>query len=162
VSLPASCVLGFDVGARRIGVAIGNTLTDSARDLQVVAMHEQQPDWIAIDKLIAEWRPDLLLVGDPATLDGGDQPARQRARAFARLLRKRYGLSVELVDERSSSVEAAHQFARERAGGTRRRRDAGRLDAMAAAVIVRRWLDDPSLATSHAVPPPAASEGSAR
>lgn len=148
MSTAASCVLGFDVGARRIGVAIGNTLTDSARDLQVVAMREQQPDWLSIDKLIAEWRPDLLLVGDPATLDGGDQPARQHARAFAKALRKRYGLPVSLVDERSSSVEAAHQFARERATGARRRRDAEKLDAMAAAIIVRRWLDDPQLATA--------------
>ncbi len=148
MSIPATCALGFDVGARRIGVAIGNTLSDSARDLQVVAMREQQPDWLAIDKLIAEWRPDLLLVGDPATLDGGDQPARQRARAFAKELRKRYGVAVNMVDERSSSVEAAHQFARERASGTRRRRDAERLDAMAAAIIVRRWLDQPDAASS--------------
>lgn len=157
MSTTASCVLGFDVGARRIGVAIGNTLTDSARDLQVVAVREQQPDWLAIDKLMSEWCPELLLVGDPATLDGGDQPARQRARAFAKALRKRYGLLVRLVDERSSSVEAAHQFARERASGSRRRRDAERLDAMAAAIIVRRWLDDPQLAIDPISPQPSES-----
>jgi len=144
LSLGLACVLGFDVGARRIGVAIGNPVTDTARDLKVVLVHGGEPEWAEVDRLLADWRPGLLLVGDPATLDGGDQPARQRARAFARALRKRYALPVRMVDERTSSVEAARQFASERAGGMRRRRDAERLDAIAAAIIVRRWLDNPS------------------
>lgn len=140
MSAPA-CVLGFDVGARRIGVAIGNPVSDSARDLEVVGMLADGPDWARIDRLVKDWRPAALVVGEPLRLDGGDQPARQRARGFARALRRRYALPVELVDERSTSVEAARQFARERAGGARRRRDAERLDAMAAALILRRWMD---------------------
>lgn len=136
-----ACVLGFDVGARRIGVAIGNPVSDSARDLGVVDMLADGPDWARIDRLVNDWRPATLVVGEPLRLDGGDQPARQRARGFARALRRRYALPVELVDERSTSVEAARQFACERAGGARRRRDAERLDAMAAALILRRWMD---------------------
>jgi putative Holliday junction resolvase len=77
------------------------------------------------------------------TLDGGDQPIRGVAHAFAAQLRTRYALPVELVDERSSSVEAARRFAADRAQGRRKRRDAAVLDAVAAAVIVERWLAAP-------------------
>jgi putative holliday junction resolvase len=83
------------------------------------------------------------VVGDQMTLDGGDQPIRRRARAFAQELRARFGLPVVMVDERSSSIEAARRFALDRAEGRRRRRDAAALDAVAAAVIVERWLAAP-------------------
>lgn len=139
-------VLGFDVGARRIGVAVGSAL-GGARAVAVVDVHEAGPDWKAVDRLHAEWRPRGLVVGDPMTLDGGDQPIRRFARAFANELRTRYRLPVVMVDERASSIEAAQRFARDRAAGNRRRRDAAALDAVAAAVIIERWLEDPANAT---------------
>lgn len=139
-------VLGFDVGSRRIGVAVGSAL-GGARAVAVVDVREHGADWAAVDRLHAEWRPRGLVVGDPMTLDGADQPARRRARAFASQLKTRYRLPVVMVDERSSSVEAAHRFARDRAAGNRRRRDAAALDAAAAAVIIERWLESPGDAT---------------
>ena len=140
-------VLGFDVGARRIGVAVGSAFGSGARALAVVDVHEAGPDWKAVDRLQAEWRPGGLVVGDPMTLDGGDQPIRRRARAFAEELKARYRVPVVMVDERSSSIEAAQRFARDRAAGNRRRRDAAALDAAAAAVIIERWLQSPDDAT---------------
>jgi putative Holliday junction resolvase len=139
-------VLGFDVGSRRIGVAVGSAL-GGARAVAVVDVHAGGPDWKSLDRLHGEWRPRGLLVGDPLTLDGGDQPARRRARAFANELKARYRLPVAMVDERSSSIEAAERFARDRAAGNRRRRDAEALDAAAAAVIIERWLSAPADAT---------------
>lgn len=136
-------VLGFDVGAKRIGVAVGSAFGSGARALAVIDVHGNGPDWAAIDKLRMEWRPDGLVVGDPMTLECGDQPIRQRAHAFARELQARYKLPVVLVDERSSSVEAAQRFALDRAEGRKRRRDAVALDAVAAAVIIERWLAAP-------------------
>jgi putative Holliday junction resolvase len=136
-------VLGFDVGAKRIGVAVGSAFGSGARALAVIDVHGNGPDWAAIDKLRVEWRPDGLVVGDPMTLDGGDQPIRTRAHAFARELKARYQLPVVLVDERSSSVEAAQRFALDRAEGRKRKRDAVALDAVAAAVIIERWLAAP-------------------
>jgi putative Holliday junction resolvase len=136
-------VLGFDVGARRIGVAVGSAYGHGARALEVIDVHAHGPDWHAIDRLHAEWRPDGMVVGDPLNLDGGDQPVRTLAHAFARELRARYRLPVMLVDERSSSIEAAQRFAADRAEGRKRRRDAAALDAVAAAVIVERWLAAP-------------------
>lgn len=136
-------VLGFDVGARRIGVAVGSAFGHGARALAVIDVHGHGPDWASIDRLRTEWRPDGLIVGDPMTLDGGDQPIRQRAHAFARELQRRYNLPVVLVDERLSSIEAAQRFASDRAEGRKRRRDAEALDAVAAAVIIERWLAAP-------------------
>ena len=140
-------VLGFDVGARRIGVAVGSAFGHGARALAVVDVHGHVPDWNEIDRLRREWRPDGFVVGDPMTLDGGDQPIRKFARAFADELRSRYALPVVMVDERASSIEAAQRFAADRAEGRRRRRDAAALDAVAAAVIVERWLAAPQDAT---------------
>ncbi|WP_208108704.1 Holliday junction resolvase RuvX [Cognatilysobacter terrigena] len=140
----ATTVLGFDVGARRIGVAVGSAFGTGARPVAVVDVHASGPDWPAIDRLVREWRPDAFVVGDPMTLEGGDQPARKRAHSFARELGRKFGKPVMLVDERSSSVEAAQRFAGERAQGGKRRRDAQILDAMAAAIIVERWLAAPA------------------
>ena len=140
-------VLGFDVGARRIGVAVGSAFGNGARALAVVDVHGNAPDWAALDKLHGEWKPDGLVVGDPLTLEGGDQPARKRAHAFARELKARYRLPVVLIDERASSIEAAQRFAVDRAEGRKRRRDAAALDAVAAAVIIERWLAAPQDAT---------------
>lgn len=136
-------VLGFDVGARRIGVAVGSSFGLGARALAVVDVHDDQIDWKAVEKLHREWRPAGFIVGDPMTLDGGDQPIRARARAFAHELRTRFGLPVAMMDERNSSQEAAQRFAADRADGKRKRRDAELLDAVAAAVIVERWLAAP-------------------
>lgn len=136
-------VLGFDVGSRRIGVAVGSSLGQSARALAVVEVHGGAPDWTRIDQLRGEWLPQVMIVGDPITLDDGDQPARRRAHRFARQLRERYRVPVLLVDERSSSREAARRFAGDRAEGRRRRRDGALLDADAAAIIVERWMQAP-------------------
>ena len=136
-------VLGFDVGARRIGVAVGSAFGHGARALAVVDVRDGQPDWALVERLQREWRPHGFVVGDPMTLEGGDQPIRHVAHAFARDLRARFRLPVALVDERASSIEAAQRFPAERAECRRKRRDAAVLDAVAAAIIVERWLAAP-------------------
>lgn len=135
------CVLGFDVGARRTGVAVGNTISATARAIAVLQNQANgQPDWSGFDRLVREWAPQLLIVGEPLTLDGEEQAATRRAREFARTLVKRYSLPVSLVDERSSSKEADRRFAEARRNGSARRSGAELLDAMAAQIIVERWL----------------------
>jgi putative holliday junction resolvase len=135
-----SCVLGFDVGSKLVGVAVGNRITGSARALATVAMREGQPDWDTLDRLQREWLPATLVIGLPLTLDGGEQPASRLARRFADALARRYGTATALVDERHSSREAASRFADARASGLKRRRDGVHIDAEAAAVILERWL----------------------
>ncbi|MGN2253469.1 Holliday junction resolvase RuvX [Frateuria sp. GZRe12] len=135
-----SCVLGFDVGSKLIGVAIGNTITASARALAVIPVRDNGPDWAQLDTLHKQWQPDTLVVGLPLALDGTVQPATRLARRFAEHLRERYQAPVALVDEQHSSQEAAQRFAQARAAGTKRRSDAATIDAEAAAVILERWL----------------------
>jgi putative Holliday junction resolvase len=142
-----SCVLGFDVGSKLTGVAVGNPFTASARALATVSMRDGEPDWQRIDALQKEWLPATFIVGLPLTLDGAEQPASRAARRFADQLQQRYGLPVAFIDERHSSQDAARRFAEARASGLKRRRDAAHIDAEAAAVIVERWLIE-----SHALP----------
>ncbi|WP_333682283.1 Holliday junction resolvase RuvX [Dyella sp.] len=137
-----TCVLGFDVGSKLIGVAVGNRVTASARAIATLAMRDDAPDWPALDALRSEWLPDSFVVGLPLTLDGEEQVASKRARRFAERLRERYRMPVAMVDERHSSLEAAERFAQARAAGLKRRRDAAQIDAEAAAVILERWLHE--------------------
>lgn len=134
------CVLGFDYGARRIGVASGNHISGTARPLAALPARGGQPDWRRVDALLAEWRPEALIVGLPLTLDGGEQNVTRGARAFAEALQQRSNLPVHLVDERHTSQEAARRFATQRAAGAARRRDAANLDSLAAVVILETWL----------------------
>lgn len=136
----SGCVLGFDYGARRIGVASGNRISQSARPLSALLSQKGQPDWQRIDALISEWRPEAVVVGLPLTLDGGEQAITRGARSFAQALGQRSGLPVHLVDERHTSQEASRRFAAQRAAGSARRRDAENIDSLAAAVILESWL----------------------
>ncbi len=147
-----NCVLGFDVGSRLTGVAIGNRFTATARALTTIPVHDDGPDWGRLDALHHEWQPDTLVVGLPLTLEGTEQPASRRARAFATQLQQRYSLPVMFVDERHSSQEAAQRFAAGRAAGLKRRRDAAEIDAEAAAVILERWLAEAAASPDHESP----------
>lgn len=136
-------LLAFDVGARRTGVAVGNSLSGTARPVGILDVHDGGPDWPALDAWMRDWMPDGLVVGNPLTQDGENQPARDKAVRFARALRQRYGKPVGLMDERNSSIEAAQRFAESRARGEARRHQADQLDAWAAVIILERWFQQP-------------------
>ena len=85
-----SCVFGFDVGSRLLGVAVGNRFTGSARGLAAIPVRDGDPDWQKLDALRQEWLPETLVVGLPLTLDGEEQPASRSARRLAEKLGKRY------------------------------------------------------------------------
>ena len=118
--------LAFDFGTRRVGVAIGNSLTRSAQPLRTIAA-TGDARFDAIAKLIAEWRPDALVVGVPFHPDGAAHENTGRARRFARQLAGRFALPVTEVDERYSTTEAAASGARD-------------LDAASAAIILDQFL----------------------
>ncbi|SFS06499.1 putative holliday junction resolvase [Dyella sp. OK004] len=144
-----SCVLGFDYGSRLLGVAVGNRFTGLARALAAVPVRNGEPDWPKLDALRQEWLPDTLVIGLPLTLDGEEQAASRGARRLAERLHERYRLPVALIDERHSSQEAAQRFAQARAAGLKKRSDAAAIDAEAAAVILERWLAQPTAPVAH-------------
>lgn len=139
--LTAHPVLAFDFGLRRIGIAVGDTLTRTAAPRPAAAVLGGEPDWAAIDREVRATRPRLLVVGVPYNADGSAGALTNAARAFGAALRERFGLSVEHTDERWSSLEASAALKRNRAQGARSRRVRREdLDSAAAAVILERWL----------------------
>jgi putative holliday junction resolvase len=134
-------VLAFDFGTRRIGIAVGDTVTFTAAPRPAALVHASGPDWSAIERELRTAQPRLLIVGVPYNADGSAGTLTSAARNFAAALRERFGLAVEQVDERWSSIEASAALKRSREQGTRRRRvRREELDSVAAAVILERWL----------------------
>ena len=99
-------VLGFDYGPRKIGIAIGQTLTGTASPLQTLRAVKDKPDWDGISGLIETWQPDALVVGLPYNMDDTESELAPRARRFARQLEGRYRRKVSLVDDRLTSRQA--------------------------------------------------------
>ena len=132
-------ILAFDFGLRRIGVAVGQSVTGSASPLAVVANRETGVDHSAIAALIREWRPSRLVVGMPAHADGSDSDMQQPVLAFIDELR-RYDLPIVTVDERYTSVEAERVLREARAAGTRGRISKEDIDSAAAVFIAERYL----------------------
>jgi putative Holliday junction resolvase len=130
----AATLLAFDYGEKRIGVAVGNSLTRSARPLVVVQNRNREYRFEALGKLITEWNPDALVVGLPMHPDGAPHEMTQLATRFGNQLHGRFNLPVTWIDERYSSVEAKAGI---RAGNRR----ADMLDAEAACIILQQYLD---------------------
>ncbi|MFO7647936.1 MULTISPECIES: Holliday junction resolvase RuvX [Halomonas] len=130
-------VLGFDFGTRRIGVAVGNELLASARELDPLPARDGIPDWDQVARLVESWQPDLFVVGLPLTAAGEEQPMSTRARKFGKRLFGRFGVPCEMVDERGSTGEAK-VIARQR-GHRGSWREEG-VDGISAVLIVERWF----------------------
>ena len=122
-------------------MASGDTLTRSAAPLAAIARTERGPDWPAIDRLLADYKPAVLVVGYPYNEDGTPGALATAADRFAAALAQRAGVTVARVDERGSTQEAAAELKGRRAAGTRRSRvERGEVDSLAAAIILGRWL----------------------
>ena len=122
-------ILAFDFGLRRIGVAVGQTVTGSASPLGVVSNGMEGPDWNRIEQLIKEWGAARLVVSDISAL----------AEKFVAEL-DRFSLPVATIDERYSSAEAEQALIAARKHGTRGRISREAIDAAAASLIAERWL----------------------
>jgi len=134
-------VVALDFGLKRIGIASGDTLTRTANPRSTLANGPQGPDWIGIDRVIADLRPARLAVGEPYNADGSPSALTEAARRFAEELSRRSALPVHLVDERHSSQDAEERLRWMRASGQRGRRvTRDDVDAVAAAVILERWF----------------------
>jgi putative Holliday junction resolvase len=132
-------ILAFDFGLRRIGVAVGQTVTSSANPLGVVANSDDGADFDAISRLIDEWRPARLVVGLPLHADGEPGEMQAHVEEFVRNL-WRYKLKVDTIDERYTSLEAEEALKNARASGSRGRITKEAIDSAAAVFIAERFL----------------------
>ena len=97
-------VMAFDYGTRRIGVAVGNTLTRLGRPIKTIAEASGDAVFKVIEGLLKEWQPNRLVVGLPCHPDGAEHVMSAKARRFGNQLQGRFQLPVEWVDERYSSA----------------------------------------------------------
>jgi putative Holliday junction resolvase len=104
VKAPELTVMAFDFGTRRIGVAVGNTLTQAGQPLKTISEVSSDASFKAIDELLREWQPNRLVVGLPCHPDGVEHEMSAKARRFGNQLHGRFGLPVDWVDERYSSA----------------------------------------------------------
>ena len=124
-----SVILGFDFGLKRIGCAVGNDLSKSARPLKIIRAEANGMSFAEIGELIREWQPTKLVVGLPAYPDGTEHDMTRRCRRFANQLHGRFSLETILVDERYTS--SVLNFKRGEAD-----------DAHAAALILQQYFDE--------------------
>lgn len=103
-------ILAFDYGTASIGVAVGQSLTCSASPLAALKANQGQPDWQKVATLLQEWQPQRCVVGLPLNMDGSDQDLTQQARKFAQRLHGRFGVQVDLQDERLTTVSAKQEL----------------------------------------------------
>jgi len=127
--MPEETLLGFDYGAKKLGVALGNSLLKHARPLEIILEPTRVGRFARIEALLKQWEPERLVVGLALATDGSEQYASQHCRRFARQLEGRFGLPVMLVDERGSSMQAQKITGNDPD------------DAVAAAIILQRYFD---------------------
>ena len=120
--------MGFDFGMKRIGVAVGQKVTQTASGLTVVQACDGIPKWEQLDKLILDWQPEKFIVGLPLNMDGSKSEMSQKANKFSRRVSNRYDIPSEMFDERLTSFEA------------RGHEEKTHIDAIAARLILESWL----------------------
>jgi len=130
--------VGFDFGTKYIGVAVGQSITQTATPLITIRARQGIPEWQTLQKIITEWEPCALVVGLALQPDGSDSDTSRKARHFGASLKKRFGIPVHFIEERLTSVAAnqilkqEHQYARQTDS-----------DSMAAAIILESFLNRP-------------------
>jgi putative Holliday junction resolvase len=133
----AITAIAFDFGTRRIGLAVGNSITGSSQALAPIAADNDDARFSLIEAQIQEWAPDQLVVGLPCHPDGAEHAMTAKARRFGNQLHGRFGLPVAWVDERYTSaiLEHDHDFWRQQAS-----KKAASLDSESARLILEQYF----------------------
>ena len=126
-------ILAFDFGTKKIGVAVGQTITKSSSPLAVVFNKDNRVNWDQILEIINEWQPQLMLIGKPLNMDGTPSDMMKQVNKFYTKLQKETNIACELVDERLTSFEAK-QLAEADSKSTR-------IDNLAAKIFLDNWME---------------------
>ncbi len=132
-------LIGFDFGAKRIGLAVGETSTGIANPLGAIEGEANEKRFSDIDRIVAEWHPVAFVVGQPHHSDGSEHAVAKLAEKFARRLAARYKVPVMLVDETLTSATAEAELRNMRTRAARKTD----VDALAATLILQSYLDQP-------------------
>jgi putative holliday junction resolvase len=135
---PHGRILGFDVGLRRIGIAVSDPLGITAQGLETLQRRNKRHDLTALEQIIRQYDVKEIVVGLPLRLSGAESSQSAKIQAFAEDLRRRFGLPVHLWDERLTSVEA-NRLLRQTELSIEKRAKA--VDRMAAVLILQGFMD---------------------
>lgn len=139
----AGTYLAFDFGEKRIGMAVGNSISRTTQPLLTLQGEENEPKFAAIGKLVAEWQPAALIVGLPCNEDGTPHELTRLSRRFANRLKGRFNLPVILVDERYTSALASMALDKAGVHGIKQKKT---IDQVAAQIILQAYLNEPGVA----------------
>ncbi len=131
-------VLGLDPGEKTIGVAVSDGLGITAQGVCVIRRASREKDFAALLKIIDEYDINSIIIGLPKNMDGSLGPQAEKALAFAEALKKRFGLPVEMTDERLTTALVQKTLIE---GGASRAKRKTVIDMLAAQVILQGWLD---------------------
>ena len=123
-------ILAIDFGLKKVGLAIGNTLTKTSMPISTIFYKSKQELFNLLEKNVIEWKPEFIIIGNPLNMDQTESEMSKLAEKFSTQFSKKFNLAVELVDERLSSFEAK-EFAKD-----------DNLDAMAAKLILDSWMNN--------------------
>ena len=138
-ALPArGALMGLDPGARTIGVAVSDGMRLTATALETIRRSRLAEDAARLAELALHRAVAGVVIGLPLNMDGSEGPRAQSARAFARNVAGALALPVALFDERLSTVAAEEAML---AAGVPRARRAGKVDKIAAAIILQGALE---------------------
>ena len=99
-------VIGIDYGTSKIGVAVGNTQTSSSSPLEIIINTKSGINWSQLETIIQEWKPQVIIVGQPFNMDGSESEMMKEVKLFADILKERINIKIEFFDERLTSFEA--------------------------------------------------------
>ena len=125
-------IIAFDYGEKKIGVAVGQTSTNTSSPLQIIFNKDNNTNWISISSLLDEWKPDLILLGKPLNMDGSESEIMKKVDKFYKELKSIYDADIEFVDERLTTFEAREILKDEKHDN---------VDAHAAKILIDNWFD---------------------
>tara|TARA_B100002051_G_C16691105_1_gene615549 strand:+ start:900 stop:1289 length:390 start_codon:yes stop_codon:yes gene_type:complete len=123
-------ILAIDFGLKKVGLAIGNTLTKTSMPISTIFYKSKQELFNLLEKHVIEWKPEFIIIGNPLNMDQTESEMSKLAEKFSTQFSKKFNLAVELVDERLSTFEAK-EFTKD-----------DNLDAMAAKLILDSWMNN--------------------
>ena len=125
-------IIAFDYGEKKIGVAVGQTSTNTSSPLQIIFNKDNNTNWTSISSLLDEWKPDLILLGKPLNMDGSESEIMKKVDKFYKELKSIYDADIEFVDERLTTFEAREILKDEKQDN---------VDAHAAKILIDNWFD---------------------
>ena len=126
-------IVAFDYGEKKIGVAVGQTETNTSSPLQIIFNNNHNKvNWNKISFLLNEWKPDLVIIGKPLNMDGTDSEIMKKVEKFVKHLKTIYDAEYEYIDERLTTFEAKEILIENKSDI---------VDANAAKILIDNWFN---------------------